>query len=62
MALQDQLIKINIDNLDTKGLYFKDTHNIFNTKEITKNDLKKVDYENIGLNEKFGLLNNYFFL
>ncbi|MFA6139040.1 MAG: site-specific integrase [Sulfurimonas sp.] len=53
MALQDQLIKINIDNLDTKGLYFKDTNNIFKIKEIGKNDLKKVDYENIDIVLKF---------
>lgn len=53
MALQDQLIKINIDNLDTKGLYFKDTNNIFNIKEITKNDLKKIDYQDIDIVLKF---------
>lgn len=53
MALQDQLIKINIDNLDTKGLYFKDTNNIFNIKEITKNDFKKIDYQDIDIVLKF---------
>jgi site-specific recombinase XerD len=53
MALQDQLIKINLDNLDTKGLYFKDTHNIFNKKEINKNDLKKIDNDIIDIVLKF---------
>lgn len=53
MALQDQLIKINLDNLDTKGLYFKDTHSFFNKREINKNDLKKLDYENIDIVLKF---------
>ncbi|MDO8609290.1 MAG: site-specific integrase [bacterium] len=53
MALQDQLIKINIDNLDTKGLYFKDTNRVFTIKAIGKNDLKKVDYENIDIVLKF---------
>jgi site-specific recombinase XerD len=53
MALQDQLIKINLDNLDTKGLYFKDTCNIFEKKEINKNDLKKIDNDNIDIVLKF---------
>ena len=53
MALQDQLIKINLDNLDTKGLYFKDTHNIFNKKEINKNDLKKINNDIIDIVLKF---------
>lgn len=53
MALQDQLIKINIDNLDTKGIYLKDKNNIFKIKEIGKNDLKKLDYENIDIVLKF---------
>lgn len=53
MALQDQLIKISFDNLDTKGLYFKDILNIFNKKEISKNDIKKIDYEDIYIVLKF---------
>lgn len=53
MALNDQLIKIDIDNIDTKGLYFKDTNNIFNKKKINKNDLKKLDYESISIVLKF---------
>src|SRR3990167_7464069 len=53
MALQDQLKKINIDNIDTKGLYLKDQSNIFSKKEINKSDLKKIDYENIDIVLKF---------
>lgn len=49
MSLNDFLKKIIIDSLDTKGLYFKDTHNFFSKKEINKNDLKKIDYENIDI-------------
>ncbi|TKI71061.1 site-specific integrase [Sulfurimonas crateris] len=53
MALQDQLIKINLDNLDTKGIYLKDKNSTFKAKEINKNDLKKIDYENIDIVLKF---------
>lgn len=53
MALQDQLIKINLDNLDTKGIYLKDKNSTFKTKEINKNDLKKLDYDNIDIVLKF---------
>jgi site-specific recombinase XerD len=53
MALQDQLIKINLRNLDTKGLYFKDINKLYNKKELNKNDLKKIDYENIDIVLKF---------
>jgi len=53
MALQDKLIKINISNVDNKGLYYKDAGNIFSKKELNKNDLKKLDYENIDIVIKF---------
>lgn len=54
MALQDKLIKIDIDNLETKGLYYKDSNNLFSSKKsLSKNDLKKIDYENIDIVLKF---------
>ena len=53
MALQDKLIKINLDNLDTKGIYLKDKNSTFKTKEINKSNLKKIDYENIDIVLKF---------
>jgi len=53
MALQDKLIKINISTIDDKGLYYKNTGNIFSKKELKKNDLKKLDYENIDIVIKF---------
>jgi len=53
MALQDKLIKINIPTIDVKGLYYKDIGNIFQKKELNKNDLKKLDYENIDIVIKF---------
>jgi len=57
MALQDVLIKINLYDLDTKGLYYKDTNNLFSKKELHKSDLKKFDYEHINLVLKFYLRN-----
>ncbi|WP_373072111.1 tyrosine-type recombinase/integrase [Sulfurimonas sp.] len=53
MALNDSLKKINIPVLDTKGLYLKDSSNLFSKKELNKNDLKKLDYENISIVLKF---------
>lgn len=53
MALQDKLIKINISTIDGKGLYYKNTGNLFSKKELNKNDLKKLDYENIDIVIKF---------
>ena len=53
MALQEKLKKITIPTVDSKGLYFKDIGNIFSKKELGKNDLKKLDYENIDIVIKF---------
>ena len=40
MALQDSLKKINIEGIDSKGIYFKDPSGIFKNKVLNKNDLK----------------------
>lgn len=53
MALQEKLKKITIPTVDSKGLYFKDIGNLFSKKELGKNDLKKLDYENIDIVIKF---------
>ena len=54
MALQDKLVKISIENVDTKGLYYKDSADLFSSKkQLNKNDLKKIDYENIAIVLKF---------
>ncbi|WP_294965959.1 site-specific integrase [Sulfurimonas sp.] len=54
MALNNFLIKIEVDGLDTKGLYLKDTINQFKKQEkIIKNHLKKLDYSNIDIVLKF---------
>lgn len=53
MALNDSLKKITISGLDTKGLYIKDSSDIFNKKELKKNDLKKIDYSSIDIVLKF---------
>ncbi len=53
MALQDQLKKINITGKDCKGIYLKDTDNIFSKKELEKKDIKAFDYKHIGIVLKF---------
>jgi len=53
MALQDSLKKINIEGIDSKGIYFKDPSGVFKNKVLNKNDLKKLDYENIDIVLKF---------
>ena len=54
MGINDFLRKINIKNLDCKGIYFKDTFNIFeNKKELDKDDLKKLDHKNLNIVLKF---------
>ncbi len=47
MASNDLLKKISLDGIDTKGLYLKDTANLFKNDNITKNELKKIDYAEI---------------
>lgn len=50
MALNDLLKKISIVGIDSKGLYLKDTNNIFKNKnELSKQDIKKLDYEQIDI-------------
>jgi len=53
MALQDTLIKINIDGLDTAGLYYKDSESFFSKKQLSRSDLKKLDYTLIPIVIKF---------
>lgn len=53
MALNDILKKLTLSGLDCKGLYIKDTSNIFTCKQIDKNNLKKLDYNNINIVLKF---------
>ena len=53
MALQDKLIKIIIDGLDTTGLYYKDSESIFSKKQLGRSDLKKIDYTFISIVIKF---------
>jgi len=53
MALQDKLIKIIIDGLDTTGLYYKDSESIFSKKQLGRSDLKKIDYTFIAIVIKF---------
>ena len=53
MALQDQLKKITITGKDCKGIYFKDTDNIFSKKELEKKDIKAFDYKHISIVLKF---------
>ncbi len=36
-------------DIDTRGLYFKDSDNIFSKKELNKNDLKKLNYQKISI-------------
>lgn len=47
MALNDLLKKINVDKMDTRGLYYKDSSNFFSKKEICRNDLTKINYQHI---------------
>lgn len=49
MALNDKLKKIDVDGIDTRGLYFKDSDNIFPKKELNKNDLKKLNYQKVSI-------------
>lgn len=53
MALQDKLIKINIDGLDTVGLYYQDKEFMFSKKQLSRSDLKKLDYTFISIVIKF---------
>ncbi|WP_152184558.1 tyrosine-type recombinase/integrase [Sulfurimonas indica] len=53
MALQDKLIKISIDGLDTTGLYYKDSKSIFSKKQLSRSDLKKLDYTFMSIIIKF---------
>lgn len=54
MALQNSLIKIEIANLDTKGIYYNDKQKIFaDKKQLSKIDLKKLDYGVISIAIKF---------
>jgi len=42
-----KFIKISVNTLDCKGIYFKDTGNIFQgKKELNKKDLEKINYNN----------------
>jgi len=47
MALNDLLRKINVDRMDTRGLYYKDSDNFFSKKDIGRGDLKKINYQRI---------------
>lgn len=50
MALNDSLKKITVDGIDTKGLYYKDTSNLFpKKKEIGRGDLNKINYQHINI-------------
>lgn len=49
MALNDLLKKIVISGIDTKGLYYKDTSNVFSKKEIGRGDLNKINYQRIAI-------------
>lgn len=49
MALNDFLKKINLDRIDTKGLYYKDVDNTFSKKEISRSDLNKINYQRINI-------------
>lgn len=49
MALNDTLKKLSISGIDSKGLYLKDTTNIFSKKELNKDDIKKLDREQIDI-------------
>jgi hypothetical protein len=42
-----KFIKISVNTLDCKGIYFKDIGNIFkDKKELNKKDLEKINYNN----------------
>ncbi|MDD2566942.1 MAG: site-specific integrase [Thiovulaceae bacterium] len=47
MALNDLLKKIAVNGIDTKGLYYKDSSNLFSKKEIGRGDLNKINYQPI---------------
>lgn len=53
MALQDKLIKINVDGLDTVGLYYKQDGSVFFEKQLSRSDLKKLDRTLITIVIKF---------
>ena len=53
MALQDRLIKITIDRLNTAGLYYKDREQVFLKKKLEQADIKKLDYTLIIIVIKF---------
>jgi site-specific recombinase XerD len=47
MALNDLLKKITVNGIDTKGLYYKDSSNLFSKREIGRGDLNKINYQPI---------------
>jgi site-specific recombinase XerD len=49
MAINEVIKKITIAGLDTKGLYLKDSNNLFNVQEIGKVELKKLDNQPLNI-------------
>lgn len=49
MALNDSLKKIFVDRMDTKGLYYKDTFNLFTKKKVERGDLTQINYKQINI-------------